>query len=59
MTRALMQSDFRLRTLAALEPLDTQSAELTQFLKAKGIASEEELAPYFFMVPRSFESVIL
>jgi hypothetical protein len=33
--------------LSSLEPLDTQSAALLQFLKAKGIASDEELAPYF------------
>lgn len=31
---------------SSLEPLDTQSAALLQFLKAKGIAGEEELAPY-------------
>lgn len=32
--------------LSSLEPLDTQGAALLQFLKAKGIASDEELAPY-------------
>lgn len=32
--------------LSSLEPLDTQSAALVQFLKAKGIASDEELAPF-------------
>lgn len=32
--------------LSSLEPLDTQSAAVLQFLKAKGIASDEELAPY-------------
>src|SRR5260370_17685413 len=32
--------------LSSLEPLDTRSAALLQFLKVKGIASDEELAPY-------------
>jgi outer membrane biosynthesis protein TonB len=32
--------------LSSLEPLDTQSAAVVQFLKVKGIASEEELAPF-------------
>src|SRR5437764_10900476 len=32
--------------LSSLEPLDTQSDGLLQFLKAKGIASDEEVAPY-------------
>jgi hypothetical protein len=32
--------------LSSLEPLETQSAALTQFLKAKGLATEEELAPF-------------
>ena len=32
--------------LSSLEPLDTQTAALAQFLKAKGIATDEELAPY-------------
>ena len=32
--------------LSSLEPLDTQSAALLQFLKDKGIAREEEFAPY-------------
>lgn len=32
--------------LSSLEPLDTQSAALLQFLKAKGITSDEELAPF-------------
>lgn len=32
--------------LSSLEPLDTQTAALVQFLKAKGIATDEELAPY-------------
>lgn len=31
---------------SALEPLDTQTDAVLQFLKAKGIASDEELAPY-------------
>jgi hypothetical protein len=30
----------------ALEPLDTQISGLLQFLKSKGIATEEELAPF-------------
>jgi hypothetical protein len=33
--------------LSSLEPLDTQSAAVVQFLKAKSIATDEELAPYF------------
>jgi hypothetical protein len=32
--------------LSSLEPRDTQGAALVQFLKAKGIAGDEELAPY-------------
>jgi hypothetical protein len=32
--------------LSSLEPLETQSAALLQFLKAKGLATEEELAPF-------------
>jgi hypothetical protein len=32
--------------LSSLEPLDTQTAGLLQFLKAKGIVTDEELAPY-------------
>ncbi len=32
--------------LSALEPLETQSEALAQFLKAKGIATDEELAPF-------------
>jgi hypothetical protein len=32
--------------LSAMEPLDTQSAAVLQFLKDKGIASDEELAAY-------------
>jgi hypothetical protein len=32
--------------LSPLEPLDTRSAALLEFLKAKGMASDEELAPY-------------
>ncbi len=32
--------------LSALEPLDTHSAALLQFLKAKGIATDEDLAPF-------------
>jgi hypothetical protein len=32
--------------LSSLEPLDTQNAALLQFLKAKGIATDEELAPF-------------
>ncbi len=31
---------------SSLEPLDTQGAALTEFLKAKGIVSDEELAPF-------------
>jgi hypothetical protein len=33
--------------LAALEPLETQNAALLQFLKSKGIATDDELAPFF------------
>ena len=32
--------------LASLEPLETQNSALLQFLKAKGIATDEELAPF-------------
>jgi hypothetical protein len=32
--------------LSTLEPLETQSAALLQFLKAKGLATDEELAPF-------------
>jgi hypothetical protein len=32
--------------LTSLEPLDTQASALLQFLKAKGLASDEELAPF-------------
>ncbi|MFZ0817982.1 MAG: hypothetical protein WAM78_20825, partial [Candidatus Sulfotelmatobacter sp.] len=32
--------------LSSLEPLDMQNAALLQFLKAKGIATDEELAPF-------------
>jgi hypothetical protein len=32
--------------LSSLEPLDTQTAAVLQFLKGKGIANDEELAPY-------------
>ncbi len=32
--------------LSSLEPLETQTAALGQFLKAKGIATDEELAPF-------------
>jgi hypothetical protein len=31
---------------STLEPLETQSAALLQFMKAKGIATDEELAPF-------------
>jgi thiol:disulfide interchange protein len=33
--------------LASLEPLETQNAALLQFLKSKGIATDDELAPFF------------
>jgi hypothetical protein len=32
--------------LTSLEPLETQNAALLQFLKAKGLATEEEFAPF-------------
>jgi hypothetical protein len=32
--------------LSSLEPLETQNAALLQFLKAKGFATDEELAPF-------------
>jgi hypothetical protein len=32
--------------LSSFEPLETQTAALVQFLKAKGIATDEELAPF-------------
>lgn len=32
--------------LSSLEPLDTQASAILQFLKAKGIAREEDLAPF-------------
>lgn len=32
--------------LSSLEPLETQNVALLQFLKAKGIATDEELAPF-------------
>lgn len=32
--------------LSSLEPLETQNAALLQFLKAKGLATDEELAPF-------------
>lgn len=32
--------------LSSLEPLETQSSALLQFLKAKGFATDEELAPF-------------
>jgi chemotaxis protein histidine kinase CheA len=33
--------------LSSLEALETQSAALLQFVKDKGLASEQDLAPYF------------
>jgi len=32
--------------ISSLEPLETHNAALLQFLKAKGLASDEELAPF-------------
>lgn len=32
--------------LSSLEPLETQSSAVLQFLKAKGLATDEELAPF-------------
>jgi hypothetical protein len=38
--------DILTEVFSALEPLDAQSAAILQFLKAKGLATEEELAPF-------------
>src|SRR5579872_638266 len=32
--------------LSSMEPIETQSGALMQFLKAKGLATDEELAPF-------------
>lgn len=45
MDEQIMQQIFD-ELLSSLEPLDTQNAALLQFLKAKGIATDEELAPF-------------
>jgi hypothetical protein len=45
MDEAILQQIFD-ELFSSLEPLETQNAALLQFLKAKGIATDEELAPY-------------
>jgi hypothetical protein len=45
MDEAILQQIFD-ELFSALEPLETQNAALLQFLKAKSIATDEELAPY-------------
>src|ERR1700722_1708687 len=45
MDEAILQQIFD-ELFSSLEPLETQTAALLQFLKAKGIATDEELAPY-------------
>jgi len=42
----LLQQVFE-ELLPSLEALDTKCAAILQFLKTKGIATDEELAPYF------------
>jgi len=46
MDEALLQEIFE-QLFQSLETAETQSAALLQFLKAKGIAKDEDLAPYF------------
>jgi hypothetical protein len=38
--------DILAEVFSALEPLDAQSAAILQFLKAKGLATDDELAPF-------------
>src|SRR3984885_6322310 len=38
--------DIVAEVFSSLEPLDAQSAAILQFLKAKGLATDEELAPF-------------
>src|SRR4029077_1310671 len=45
MDEAILQQIFD-ELFSSLEPLETQNAALLQFLKAKSIATDEELAPY-------------
>jgi uncharacterized protein YcaQ len=46
MDEALLQEIFE-ELFQSFETAETQSAAVLQFLKAKGIANEEDLAPYF------------
>jgi hypothetical protein len=46
MDEAVLEQIFA-ELLEALETVETQSAALLQFLKAKGIANDEDFAPYF------------